>query len=128
MAKIQEEVSRKRNDCFEDLSRAEPALKAAEEALNTLNKDNLTEMKSFSKPPAMVVSVMSAVLCLMAPKGKIPRDRSWAAARGLMGKVEAFLESLIKYDKDNIHENCLKVRAMFSFSHVQPLDCSHFES
>lgn len=25
-----------------------------------------------------------------------------------MGKVDAFLDSLINYDKENIHENCLK--------------------
>ena len=26
----------------------------------------------------------------------------------MMGKVDAFLDSLINYDKENIHENCLK--------------------
>lgn len=34
-------------DCEEDLVKAEPALLAAQEALNTLNKNNLTELKSF---------------------------------------------------------------------------------
>ncbi len=35
---ITEEVSKKQQDCEEDLAKAEPALKAAQEALNTLNK------------------------------------------------------------------------------------------
>lgn len=38
VAKIAEEVGKKAQDCERDLTKAEPALKAAEEALNTLNK------------------------------------------------------------------------------------------
>ena len=38
VAKINEEVSKKQRDCEHDLAKAEPALKAAAEALNTLNK------------------------------------------------------------------------------------------
>jgi dynein heavy chain len=48
---IAEEVAKKQRDCEEDLVKAEPALKAAQEALNTLNKANLTELKSFGSPP-----------------------------------------------------------------------------
>lgn len=39
--KINEDVSKKQQDCQRDLSKAEPALKAAEQALNTLNKVSL---------------------------------------------------------------------------------------
>jgi hypothetical protein len=35
---IAEEVSKKQKDCEEDLTKAEPALTAAQQALNTLNK------------------------------------------------------------------------------------------
>lgn len=38
--KINEEVTKKQQDCQRDLSKAEPALQAAEAALNTLNKVN----------------------------------------------------------------------------------------
>ena len=38
VSKINEEVSRKATDCAADLAKAEPALEAAREALNTLNK------------------------------------------------------------------------------------------
>lgn len=51
VAVIAEEVSKKQKDCEEDLMKAEPALLAAQEALNTLNKANLTELKSFGSPP-----------------------------------------------------------------------------
>ena len=41
-----------------DLKKAEPALLAAQEALNTLNKANLTELKSFGSPPAAVLTTI----------------------------------------------------------------------
>lgn len=61
--------------------KAEPALLAAQEALNTLNKANLTELKSFGSPPGAVTNVTAAVMVLLAPSGKVPKDRSWKAAK-----------------------------------------------
>lgn len=81
VAFIAEEVSKKQKDCEEDLLKAEPALLAAQEALNTLNKANLTELKSFGSPPGAVTNVTAAVMVLLAPNGKIPKDRSWKAAK-----------------------------------------------
>ncbi len=40
---INDDVSVKAKSCAEDLAKAEPALLAAQEALNTLNKVNLTQ-------------------------------------------------------------------------------------
>ena len=65
-------------------------------------------MKSFGAPPAAVVNVIAGVMVLMAPNGKIPKDRSWKAGKIMMAKVDQFLDQLINYDKENIHENCLK--------------------
>lgn len=113
VAVIAEEVGQKASDCERDLAKAEPALVAAQAALNTLNKNNLTELKSFGSPPAVVVSVSAAVMCLLAPGGKVSKDRSWKAAKVMMAKVDQFLDSLINYDKENIHENCLKAVAPY---------------
>ncbi|KAM5310557.1 dynein axonemal heavy chain 9 isoform 2-T2 [Glossophaga mutica] len=108
VALIMLEVEQKQKDCEEDLAKAEPALTAAQAALNTLNKTNLTELKSFGSPPQAVSNVSAAVMALMAPEGKVPKDRSWKAAKVAMARVDAFLDSLINFDKENIHENCLK--------------------
>ncbi|KAL6475225.1 hypothetical protein MHYP_G00162650 [Metynnis hypsauchen] len=108
VASIAVVVSRKQRDCEEDLAKAEPALVAAQEALNTLNKNNLTELKSFGSPVAAVTNVTAAVMVLMAPGGRVPKDRSWKAAKVMMAKVDAFLDMLINFNKENIHENCLK--------------------
>ncbi|XP_061912443.1 dynein heavy chain 9, axonemal isoform X3 [Entelurus aequoreus] len=101
-------VSGKQKDCEEDLAKAEPALTAAQDALNTLNKNNLTELKSFGSPVAAVTNVTAAVMVLMAPGGKVPKDRSWKAGKVMMAKVDAFLDSLIHFKKENIPEACLK--------------------
>ncbi|XP_029978186.1 dynein axonemal heavy chain 9 [Sphaeramia orbicularis] len=101
-------VSGKQRDCEEDLAKAEPALLAAQDALNTLNKNNLTELKSFGSPVAAVTNVTAAVMTLMAPGGKVPKDRSWKAAKVMMAKVDTFLDSLINFNKENIPEACLK--------------------
>lgn len=106
---IAEDVGKKQRDCEEDLARAQPALEAAKEALDTLNKSNLTELKSFGSPPPAVANVTAAVMVLMSNnQPKVPKDRSWKAAKVLMGKVEDFLNSLKNYDKDNIPEHCQK--------------------
>ncbi|XP_059524579.1 dynein axonemal heavy chain 9 [Myotis daubentonii] len=108
VALIMLEVQQKQKDCEEDLAKAEPALTAAQAALNTLNKTNLTELKSFGSPPPAVSNVSAAVMALMAPGGKVPKDRSWKAAKVAMARVDGFLDSLIRFDKENIHENCLR--------------------
>lgn len=152
-------VTEKQKACETDLAKAEPALLAAQEALDTLNKvreeaetrgparvsggkarggpavahsqwvpwdrhrrlqvplsgpsicrlqNNLTELKSFGSPPDAVVNVTAAVMILTAPGGKIPKDKSWKAAKIMMGKVDNFLDSLKKFDKEHIPEACLK--------------------
>lgn len=69
----------KQKMCEEDLAKAEPALIAAQAALDTLDKTNLTEYKSLGTPPPGADDVAAAVMVLFAVKGKIPRlqDRTW---------------------------------------------------
>ncbi|XP_032397932.1 dynein heavy chain 9, axonemal [Etheostoma spectabile] len=114
-------VSGKQRDCEEDLAKAEPALLAAQDALNTLNKNNLTELKSFGSPVAAVTNVTAAVMVLSAPGGKVPKDRSWKAAKVMMAKVDTFLDSLINFNKENIPEACLKaIRPYLQDPEFQP--------
>ncbi|KAL1259213.1 hypothetical protein QQF64_009790, partial [Cirrhinus molitorella] len=109
VAAMQAEVSRRLRECERDLAKAEPALEAATAALQTLNKVNLTELKTFPNPPEAVINVTAAVMVLLAPRGRIPKDRGWKAARVFMGKVDDFLQALLSYDKEHIPESCLSV-------------------
>uniref|UniRef100_A0A674GE64 Dynein axonemal heavy chain 17 n=1 Tax=Taeniopygia guttata TaxID=59729 RepID=A0A674GE64_TAEGU len=105
---INKMVAEKQRACASDLAEAEVVLSAAREALDTLNKYNLTELKSFGAPPPEVVNVMAAVLILTAENGKIPKDKSWTAGKVKIGKADTFLASLKNYDGENIPEACLK--------------------
>jgi len=57
-----------KKDCEESLSQAMPIYNAALAALNTLNKNDITEMKQYTQPPPAVVMVIAAVCCLFERK------------------------------------------------------------
>ena len=84
---INEEVSKKQADCERDLAKAEPALLAAQAALDTLNKNNLTELKSFGSPPAAVVNVTAAVMVLLSNKA----GRSLTIWKCLIRRIRSIL-------------------------------------
>ncbi|MGH0147735.1 UNVERIFIED_CONTAM: hypothetical protein FKN15_039853 [Acipenser sinensis] len=109
VAAIQAEVTKQQQESEEDLAKAEPALNAANAALNTLNRLNLTELRTFPNPPAIVTNVSAAVLVLLSTSGKIPKDRSWKAAKMYMSKVDDFLQALIHFDKEHIPEGTVRV-------------------
>ena len=75
MHRLQAEVTAFQEDCSKDLAAAEPIIKEAEAALNSLDKASLGELKSFGSPAAEVVAVVSACMTLTAPNGKIPKVR-----------------------------------------------------
>lgn len=94
-------------ECARDLEAAEPIIKEAEAALNSLDKASLGELKSFGNPAAEIVQVFSACMVLTAPGGKIPKDLSWNAGKASMKNVDSFLKSLLNFDKDNIPLPCV---------------------
>lgn len=60
------------------------SLTTSSQALESLNKKDLTEMKSYDRPPALVETVMQAVMTLL---GKSP---SWADAKKELGEKTDF--------------------------------------
>uniref|UniRef100_A0A3Q3L381 Dynein axonemal heavy chain 11 n=1 Tax=Labrus bergylta TaxID=56723 RepID=A0A3Q3L381_9LABR len=108
VAAIQAEVTKQQRETEEDLAKAEPALQAANTALNTLNRLNLTELRTFPNPTAIVTNVSAAVLVLLSPQGRIPKDRSWKASKMVMSKVDDFLQALVNFDKEHIPEATVK--------------------
>jgi hypothetical protein len=96
-------------ECAADLAAAEPVIRAAEAALNSLDKGALGELRSFSAPAPEVVAVVASCMVLTAPGGALPRDLSWAAGKKWMGaqSVDAFLKSLLAFDRDNVPPACV---------------------
>ena len=107
-ASIAAEVMAQQASCAEDLKEAEPIIAQAEAALNSLDKKSLGELRSFNTPAPEIVSVLAACMVLTAPAGKIPKDLSWPAAKKFMGDLNAFLNGLLTFDKDNIPAQCVE--------------------
>lgn len=84
-----------------DLDKALPALEAAENALNSLTKADITEVKSFANPPQAVKVVMEAVCVLFGEK------ENWENSKKILGRAD-LMDALKNYDKDNIQESRLK--------------------
>ncbi|KAM5307672.1 dynein axonemal heavy chain 2 [Glossophaga mutica] len=84
-----------------DLEEALPALEEAMRALESLNKKDIGEIKSYGRPPAQVEMVMQAVMIL---RGNEP---TWVEAKRQLGE-QNFIKSLIHFDKDNISDKVLK--------------------
>eukprot|EP01062_Namystynia_karyoxenos_P024171 TRINITY_DN1939_c0_g6_i1.p1 TRINITY_DN1939_c0_g6~~TRINITY_DN1939_c0_g6_i1.p1 ORF type:complete len:4792 (+),score=1866.14 TRINITY_DN1939_c0_g6_i1:876-14378(+) len=99
---MQQLVKQQARECEEDLAKAEPLLDNAQRALDTLNKSNLTELKSFKSPPVDVQNVMACVVILLSPANAPARDKSWAAAQKFMQRIDIFLQTLKTYNKEHI--------------------------
>ncbi|XP_052234681.1 dynein axonemal heavy chain 2-like isoform X14 [Dreissena polymorpha] len=84
-----------------DLNEALPALEEAIRALESLNKKDMTEIKSYAKPPTLVEKVMEAVMILRG------QDPTWSEAKRQLGD-QNFLKQLMDFDKDNITDRVLK--------------------
>ena len=85
-----------------DLEAAIPALEEAASALNNLKKEEITEIRSFSKPN---IAVQRVCECVMILKG-LP-NVSWSGAKGMMADTN-FLRSLVEFNKDGIKEKQMK--------------------
>jgi len=83
------------DDAEADLAVAMPALEKAMEEVDKLDKGSISEVKAYSKPPALVETVLQAVMILF---GK-PTD--WASAKTVLG-ASNFLQQIKGYDKDNV--------------------------
>ncbi|XP_031567025.1 dynein heavy chain 2, axonemal-like, partial [Actinia tenebrosa] len=115
--KIAEEEEKCRSmaeNAQKDLDEAIPALQEAMKALESLNKKDMTEIKSYGRPPALVEKVMEAVMIL---RGAEP---TWAEAKRQLGDGN-FIKQLVNYDKDNMTDRVLKkIGTYCSQSDFQP--------
>ena len=99
-SKIKAEAEEKQAIASEELKKAQPLKEQALEAINCIEKASMTELASFSKPPAAVDPVMQAVVLILSEGGRPARDLSWKAAKKLMGNTSTFLTRL-----QHLHEN-----------------------
>ena len=83
-------------DAEDSLAEALPALEAARIALDDLDKNDVTEIRSFAKPPKPVQTICECIVVLKGIK-----EVSWKSAKGMMSEAN-FLRSLKEMDVDGI--------------------------
>merc|ERR1719269_536577 len=101
-----DDVRAAQEDAQRDLDIAMPALEKALKSLDSLDKKDITEIKSFAKPPPLVMMTMEAVNILLGEKP------DWDSAKRVLNDSQ-FLDKLRSYDKDNIPGPALKKLAKY---------------
>ena len=79
-----------------------PIVKKALQALDTLNKDDINEMKSYAQPPKLLEPVICAVCLLLGKK------ESFDQGKKEMNDPKKFILGLKTYDKDHIPDKQIK--------------------
>jgi len=88
-----------------ELAEAKPAMEAAAEAVNCLDKASIGELKGFGKPPPECVDVCAACSYLLFnTKKKI----DWKAAQGMMKDPNGFLQTVLAFEGKEIPDQILK--------------------
>uniref|UniRef100_A0A6E8VFP2 AAA+ ATPase domain-containing protein n=1 Tax=Anopheles coluzzii TaxID=1518534 RepID=A0A6E8VFP2_ANOCL len=102
------------DEAAKDLEIVLPTLQAAQDALKSLNKNDINELRVFQKPPKLVQFVMEAVCILLGAKP------DWNTAKVVMSDVN-FLKKLEDYDKEHIPEAIIKkIKSYVDHKDFQP--------
>ena len=99
--KEKEETLQLAADAEAELKKAEPALIAAQEALEGLDKKHISEIKSFPTPPDAVATVMAAVMVVLG------KDPGWASVKKELAD-STFVKKITEFDKEAISAATLK--------------------
>jgi dynein heavy chain len=97
------QIAKDKEEAEAALEEALPALEQARLALANLSSSEITEIKSFAKPPKEVQKVLECI-CVI----KNIKDLSWKSAKGLMSQND-FKSSLQTLDVDAISSNQIKL-------------------
>ncbi|XP_074916070.1 dynein axonemal heavy chain 10 [Chelonoidis abingdonii] len=100
-------IAVEKKDAETSLAEAMPILEAAKLELQKLDKSDVTEIRSFAKPPKQVQTVCECILIMRGYK-----ELNWKIAKGMMSDPN-FLRSLMEIDFDGITQTQVKsVRAL----------------
>lgn len=83
------------DECQSDLASVIPALQIAVESLETLDKASVAEIRVYTNPPYLVLTVLNAVCVLFQKKP------DWPTAKIMLGDPN-FLKKLLQFDKNSL--------------------------
>merc|ERR1719277_325629 len=77
-----------------ELKEAMPAMEAAKEAVNCLDKNSIGELKGFGKPPVECIDVCAACAFLLKNEKK---KLDWKGAQKMMANPNAFIDEVKEF-------------------------------
>jgi len=92
-------ITEKRTAVMEDLSKVEPAVKEAQQAVQSIKKQNLIEVRSMTNPPAPVKLAMESICLLL---GEPSND--WKSVRSMI-VGENFISTIVNFNSENLSDN-----------------------
>ncbi|CAL4067976.1 unnamed protein product, partial [Meganyctiphanes norvegica] len=91
-----ETIRAKREDVMKDLSKVEPAVQEAQNAVKSIKKQHLNEVKVFATPPPMVKLALESI-CLLLGRA----TTEWKAIKSVIVK-DSFITDVINFDTESI--------------------------
>jgi dynein heavy chain len=88
-----------------ELSEAKPAMEAAKEAVNCLDKNSIGELKMFQTPPKECIPVCAACAFLLQ---NVKKAIDWKASQKMMNNPAGFIDEVKQFDAREIPEGTLK--------------------
>lgn len=95
-------IAEKRKFVMEDLSKVEPAVREAQQAVQSIKKQNLIEVRSMTNPPAPVKLAMESICLLL---GESSND--WKSVRSMI-VGENFISTIVNFNSENLSDSIRK--------------------
>ena len=99
----QKKCAEKKIEVEEDLSKVEPAVQDAKNAVKGIKKNNLQELKALNNPPGGVKLALESVLLLLGEKAD-----DWKQIRQIIVK-DHFIPSIVNFDSEAITDKARKI-------------------
>lgn len=93
------EITKKQADVTKDLEQVEPAVRDAEQAVQSIKKQQLVEVRSMANPPAVVKMALESICLLL---GENTTD--WKASRAVLNR-ENFISTIVNFETESITDD-----------------------
>ena len=92
------EIAAKRSEVMEDLSKVEPAVQEASQAVKSIKKQHLVEVRSMANPPTAVRLALESI-CLLLGEG----TPDWKGIRQVTMR-DNFIPTIVNFNTDDISD------------------------
>ncbi len=93
------EIAAKRSEVMQDLEKVEPAVQDAQQAVKSIKKQHLVEVRSMAQPPPAVRMALESICLLL---GETTND--WKSIRQVTMK-DNFIPSIVNFNTDDISDD-----------------------